>query len=200
MPTCSHCSSHAQYRDRHSGDFLCPAHARLEVVAVRDDRPGASCATLREATLADKDSIAGLSELFWGETLVDCFDRTFDVSTLPAVVATDGELIVGALSYTLERQALIIVLLNVEPEYQGHGVARQMLDAACQLARQAGCAQVAVSTSNDDLPALALYQSYGFRLAELVAGREIEHHGYAEIGFGGIPVRDEVRLVYDLSH
>jgi GNAT superfamily N-acetyltransferase len=199
MPNCSKCSKHAHYRDRQTGAFFCPEHARLEVVGMRDECPGVDSVTLRNATPSDRDNIANLAYLFWEETLVDCFDRTYDVSKLPALVAADGRLIVGALVYSLEREALIIVLLNIEPEYQGRGVARQMLDAACQLARRAGCARVAVSTSNDDLPALALYQSSGFRLTELVAGREIEHHGYAEAGFGGIPVRDEIRLLRDLD-
>ena len=199
MATCSRCGKFAHYRARHTGDFFCPAHARLEVVGARDDRPAASSLALREAIPSDRDSIAGLAMLFWGESLVHCFDRTYDVVALPALVATDGEAIVGALTYALEGEVWVIVLLNILPEYQGRSAGRRMLDTVCFLARQAGCARVAVSTTNDDLPALALYQSYGFRLAELDAGREIEHHGYAEIGFGGIPVRDEIRLLYDLS-
>jgi len=60
-----------------------------------------------------------------------------------------------------------------------------------------------LSTTNDNLPALYFYQRQGFRISEVLPGeirralREIL--GVEEPdGFGGIPVRDEVRLEKDL--
>ncbi|NIV33275.1 MAG: GNAT family N-acetyltransferase, partial [Anaerolineae bacterium] len=60
-------------------------------------------------------------------------------------------------------------------------------------------ARILVATTNDDLPALALYQRYGFRIIEIVTGRVAADHGAELVGFAGIPVRDEVRLEYHLS-
>ena len=57
-----------------------------------------------------------------------------------------------------------------------------------------GPGQVIVATTNDDLPALALYQRYGFRVTEVIPGGVAAHHGGEFPGFAGIPVRDEIRL------
>jgi ribosomal protein S18 acetylase RimI-like enzyme len=59
--------------------------------------------------------------------------------------------------------------------------------------------RITVVTSNDDLPALALYQRYGFRLTEVIPGRIAQDHGGEFSGFAGIPVRDEIRLEYRLE-
>ena len=136
---------------------------------------------------------------FWGETEVECFDRTYDVRTLPAFVACHGAAVTGALVYAPQGDALNVVLLNVLPEHQGRGGAWALLDAASAEAQRRGLPRLIVATSNDDLPALALYQHYGFCLADVLTGRLLQHHGGEEAGFGGIPVRDEIRLAYDLD-
>ena len=119
--------------------------------------------------------------------------------------------VVGAASYAVEEawKAGVLVMLNVLPDYQGRGGGRALLDAVREEAKGRGLARILVATSNDDLPALALYQRYGFRITEIVTGRVAEHHGVelaggerlapGELGgFAGIPVRDEVRLEYEL--
>ena len=35
MRACAFCDAKPQYRDRHTGQYVCLEHARLEVVAVR---------------------------------------------------------------------------------------------------------------------------------------------------------------------
>ncbi|MDY7041482.1 MAG: GNAT family N-acetyltransferase, partial [Chloroflexota bacterium] len=55
-------------------------------------------------------------------------------------------------------------------------------------------ARLVVSTTNDDLLALYLYQRFGFRITGVLPGGLVEHHGKEEPGFAGIPVRDEIRL------
>ena len=51
-----------------------------------------------------------------------------------------------------------------------------------------------VSTSNDDLPALAFYQSRGFHIYEVKPNVIAQKHGAVLRGIGGLPVRDELRL------
>jgi len=51
-----------------------------------------------------------------------------------------------------------------------------------------------VSTSNDDLPALAFYQSRGFQIYEVKPNVIAEKHGRILEGIGGLPARDELRL------
>jgi ribosomal protein S18 acetylase RimI-like enzyme len=150
---------------------------------------------------SDLPRIAEIVLHFWDETAVDCFDRQYDVLSCPAFVACDGQRVVGLASYALERDldALVLVVLSVLPEAQGRGGGRALLDAVRGEALRQDLARLLVATTNDDLPALALYQRYGFRLAELMSGRVADHHGSELPGFSGIPIRDEIRLVYDLG-
>jgi len=197
---CAFCGAPAQYRDRMTGDYLCLAHARLDVTAPGRSESGLPL-QVREATAADYGRVEELSLYFWDETVVDCFDRQYDVMACPALLACDGDSVVGAAPFAVEQAwgAMVLVMLNVLPGYQGRGGGRSLLDALCREARRRELARILVATTNDDLPALALYQRYGFRIIEIVPGRVAEDHGAAFSGFAGIPVRDEIRLECQLS-
>jgi ribosomal protein S18 acetylase RimI-like enzyme len=193
MDSCAYCDAIALYRDRESGDYLCLEHARLEVVGPRGDVPR-SPLTIRPAAPADHPRIAELADIFWGEVEVECFGRSYEVDTLPAYVACDGGEIVGATSYAREGDAVNLVMLNVLPRWQGQGAARALIEEVVESARAQGAGRVVVATTNDDLPALGLYQRLGFTITSVVVGGLLEHHGGIEPGFAGIPVRDEVRM------
>ncbi len=204
---CAFCGARAQYRDRTSGAYLCLAHARLDVIAVGRHEVGPPLG-VREATTADYARIEELALHFWDETVVDCFDRQYDVLACPAFVACEGDEPVGVASFAVEEDwgALVLVMLNVLPDFQGRGAGRSLLDAVRARACERGLARMLVATTNDDLPALSLYQRYGFCIVEVVPGRVAEDHaaegrtdGGALRGFAAIPVRDEVRLELQLS-
>lgn len=183
----------AVYRCTRSGECVCLEHARLDVVSIgtRDRRKPLP---VRSAVPEDYVAIRRMALAYWGETQVLCFDRSYDVLHLPALVACDGKRTVGMLSYACEEHELNLVMLNVHPEYQGRHAARSLLDGAETLARARGVSRLIVATSNDDLPALYLYQRCGFVITEIKVGAILAHHGHAERGFAGIAVRDEMRL------
>ena len=195
MPTCAYCGANALYHDRNSNNCLCLAHARLEVTGPRGQAPRPPL-TIRPAASGDRPRIVELAEYFWGEVEVECFDRSYRVDALPAYVACDGDEIVGLASYAREEggDTVNLVMLNVLPRWQGRGAARELIAAVTDVARAEGAARVVVATTNDDLPALGLYQRLGFTITEVLVGKLLEHHGGAEPGFAGIPVRDEIRL------
>lgn len=200
---CSYCDRNAQYRDRATGSALCLQHARLEVTAPSSPFPLSSLSTggeIRRALPADRERIAWLAHYFWGETEVLCFDRDYKVLEAPAFLAEIGGEAVGLLAYLPEpaEDYLTIILLNVLPGVQGTGLGRQLLDAVLDEAKRLGLRRVRVATTNDDLPALYLYQRLGFHLTETIPGRLVMHHGGEELGFAGIPVRDEIRLEFVL--
>ena len=199
MPTCAHCDANALYRDRESGAYLCPAHVRLEATGPREG-PTLPPLTIRPATPADRTRIAELADYFWGETEVECFGRSYLVDVLPAYIACDGDEIAGVASYAPEDEgeAVNLVMLNVLPQWQGRGTARNLVAAVAKAARAGGAARLIVATTNDDLPALALYQRLGFTITEVLVGRLVEHHGGIEPGFANIPVRDEIQLELQL--
>ncbi len=200
MRNCTFCDAKSQYLDRKTGQYVCLEHARLEVVASGQHVTTAGL-VIRPATDSDYGRIEELSLHFWDETLVDCFDRQYDVLACPAYLACEGKEVVGLASYTIEEawDAVVLVLLSVLPDFQGRGAGWALLDAVRDSAAARSLGRVVVVTSNDDLPALALYQRYGFRITEVIAGLIARDHGREFPGFAGIMVRDEVRLKLDVS-
>lgn len=200
MSVCAHCSQRAMYRDRSTGLALCLEHARLEVVAAGHNATEPALG-IRRAEEGDSVRIGELSLYFWDETVVDCFDRQYDIVACPAFVACEGDEVVGLASYAVEERwdAVVLVVLNILPGYQGRGGGRALLNAVRGEAARLGLTKLLVVTSNDDLPALALYQRYGFRIRDVIPGRIAEEHGGELPGFSGIPVRDEIRLAYELA-
>jgi ribosomal protein S18 acetylase RimI-like enzyme len=205
MTSCAFCTEKSQYRDRNTGQHLCLKHARLEIAAAPEHAAEqdqlASPLSIRPATATDYARIKELSHYFWEETDVDCFDRQYDVLACPAFLACDGDDVVGLASYAVEVgwDAIVLVMLNLLPGYQGRGAGWALLDAMREEAVERDLRRVLVVTSNDDLPALALYQRYGFRLTEVIPGRIASHHGASVPGFAGILVLDELRLALDVG-
>lgn len=190
----------AYYRCATTGEYLCLDHARLDVVSVAT-RAALPPLPVRSARAEDYDSIEEMAMMYWHETQAECFDRTYSVLHLPAFLAMSEDIVAGLLSYALEKDddRLNIIMLNVHPEYQGRHVARCLLARAEEEARAHHLSRLVVATSNDDLPALYVYQRWGFVITEVKTGAILEHHGGDEDGFASIPVRDEIRLAKWLS-
>ncbi len=188
----------APYRCARTGEYVCLEHARLDVVSV-STRVRPPPMPVRDATAEDQAIVRAFALDYWGETQVECFGREYDVTTLPAWIAVSEGQPAGVLAYSIEKDRLVVVMLNVHPEFQGRTAARSLLAMAEHEARRRGLARIAVATSNDDLPALYLYQRWGLVVTEVLVGALVAHHGREEPGFAGIPVRDEIRLEKRLS-
>jgi dTDP-4-amino-4,6-dideoxy-D-galactose acyltransferase len=61
-----------------------------------------------------------------------------------------------------------IGLVSVTPQLQGHGIGRQMLLHVLRAAARAGCSELAVVTQMQNMAAVRLYQSAGFRPFEML--------------------------------
>lgn len=105
----------------------------------------------------------------------------------------EGE-IIGFVAFAEVADAMIIVALGVLPQFQGSGVGKRLIEELRGRANDMGKNRLLVSTSNDDLPALAFYQSLGFQIYEVKPDIVAEKHGKILPGIGGLPVRDELRL------
>jgi len=151
---------------------------------------------VREATPSDYQRIGEVAEYFGSQTKIVCLDKPYNVLKLPAYVvsAHHRDHLTGLLSYALEPDSLVIVVLDVLPGYQGLGAGKMLVDAAKKKAESEGKKHILVTTSNDDLPAMYFYQRNGFQVYEVKPNLVAEHHGEVQVGFGGIPVRDELRL------
>jgi ribosomal protein S18 acetylase RimI-like enzyme len=116
-------------------------------------------------------------------------DRGEPAGLLTWFVAADGA--------TAEVRALI-----VEVAYRGRGIGRGLLDAAAQALRAQGVRRVWLTTTNENLAALALYQKAGYRLTALHAGAMDELRrlkpAIPAVASNGIPIRDELELSREL--
>ena len=120
-----------------------------------------------------------------------------DASMHPALVAWSNGDLVGAATYVIDGDHCELVTLHADERFRGVGSA--LLAALHDIARDAGCARLVVTTTNDNLDALRFYQRRGFRLARLRPGAVDESRArlkpeIPDVGSHGIPLRDELEL------
>lgn len=65
------------------------------------------------------------------------------------------------------RPIWILNDLFVAPQERRGGVARRLMEAACDLARTTGAARLVLATAKDNVPARSLYLSLGYRVDEV---------------------------------
>ena len=115
---------------------------------------------------------------------------------LPGFAVFDGDECVGLVTYEIAGEACEIVTIDALRE--GAGVGTELLDAVVDAARAAGCAQVQLLTTNNNVRALAFYQKRGFHLVGLVPGAIDEQRklkpSIPELDSAGLPIRDELHL------
>ena len=198
METCAYCEAKPLFRDHVSGAYLCPEHAWLEVTGPRADTPRPPL-TIRPATPGDRPQITALVAYFRDSVQVVRCGHAHQVDALPAYVACDDDRIVGVACYARADDALSLVVFNVLPRWQGRGAATDLIMAGIQEAQAQGIARVIATIANDDLPGLGLYQRLGFAIKGVLVGRLAKPHGDVELGFDGIPVRDEIQLELTLD-
>jgi ribosomal protein S18 acetylase RimI-like enzyme len=123
--------------------------------------------------------------------LIDVLDDT-------TLVAWRGERRVGLLTYRPDGPGRIELSAIVAVE-RGTGVGSGLVRQLVAIARTEGAGEIRVTTTNDNMTALAFYQRLGFRLVELRAGavadsRRTIKPSIGTVGENGIPLRDELEL------
>jgi ribosomal protein S18 acetylase RimI-like enzyme len=167
-----------------------PFGNRLELVAgppvvlrpLRDDERPWALRILRES---------------WGTEITIYSDgREFRPAELPGFVAEAGDEPSGVVTYAIDGETCELVTLNALQS--GRGVGGALVEAVADAARAAGCARLHLITTNDNLPALRLYQRHGFALVALNAGAidamRARKPEISATGHAGVPIRDELEL------
>jgi ribosomal protein S18 acetylase RimI-like enzyme len=193
---CEYCGKDAVYRCSVCGRMVCREHAKLRTVCTSCIKKTTLNCTIDKVTLdKERKKIREIVQRFWGEEEQLTFDRKFIVTELPTYVAKkSGNDIIGFVSFAEVDDAIIIVALGILPPYQNAWVGKSLIEKVEAETRRLGRKKLLVSTSNDDLPALAFYQSLGFQIYEVKPNVIAEKHGMVLKGIGGLPVRDELRL------
>ena len=161
-------------------ELLAP-HAEVHVRAIRDDEREWAAATLRER---------------WGADEVVGAGRVHRLGDLPTLVAeADGER-AGLATYAIDRGDCELVTLDALTV--GGGIGGPLVEAVVDAAADAGARRVWLITTNDNLPALRVYQRHGFTLAALRPGAvdaaRARKPQIPVTGHAGIPIRDELEL------
>jgi ribosomal protein S18 acetylase RimI-like enzyme len=197
---CEYCDKDAVYRCGECGKPLCVDHVKLRTVCsscVKKTR--LEYAVKKAMSEEERNVIRDFVTRFWGEQEQLTFNSQFVVTELPAYVAKTSDKIIGFVSFAEADDAIIVVALGVLPRYQCSGVGRRLLERVEDEAVKMRRKRLLVSTSNDDLPALAFYQAIGFQIYEVKPNVIAQKHGEIQKGFGGLPIRDELRLQKNLS-
>lgn len=162
---------------------------------------------------ADRAGAARLLARLWGEPIV-VHGTVFRPAALPGFVAerpaaghggADSaalQAIVGLVTFAAGGGSLEIV--TIDALERGSGIGTALLEAVLGEARERGCRQVRLTTTNDNLDALRFYQRRAFRLTALRPGAvDAARAVKPEIprsGADGIPIRDEIDLARDVNH
>jgi ribosomal protein S18 acetylase RimI-like enzyme len=192
---CHYCRKDALYMCSSCGKFLCEEHTHLRTTCSVCLMKTKLEYSIERANSKEKmRDIGEFVRKFWGEEEQLMFDLQFKVTELPAYVAKLRNSIVGFISFAEVRNAIIIATLGVLPQYQGSGLGKGLLEKVEKEAIRTRKKTILVSTSNDNLPALAFYQSAGFQLYEVKPNAIANKHGKIISGISSLPVRDELRL------
>ena len=199
LNVCRHRGSVVAAGQAERGTLQCPYHAWTYgldgslLAAPRADREG-------ELDMAEL-SLRQVHVDTWGPFVfanpdLDASPLVETLGPLPGLVAEAGDERAGLATYTVAGDACELVTLNAFTI--GAGVGGALVEAVVDAARAAGCAHVHVTTTNDNFPALRLYQRHGFVLAALHRGAvDIVRRRKSQIalvGHAGVPIRDELVL------
>ena len=169
--------------------------ARLQVVCACRPRLDLPPVLVREAADGERAAALELFQRDFGSGSLAGSGEETNAGGAPVIVAEMNGEIAGALAYRLAGAGLHVIALATDPTWQRSGVGGYLVAEAELLARRLGIPRVIAATTNDNLPSLYFYQRRGYRITEWVAGGAARHPGEASpAGFGGIPIRDEIRL------
>jgi GNAT superfamily N-acetyltransferase len=177
------------------GTFVDWAEARAQVVCECRPRLELPPVLVREAADSERSSAVDLFTRDFGRSGIVAFGQIKDLDAVPIIVAEMNGEIAGALAYRLVDAGLHIVALATDPMWQRSGVGGYLVAEAELLARRLEISRVIVSMTNDNLPSLYFYQRRGYVVSEWIPNGAARLATSASlVGFGGIPIRDEVRL------
>jgi GNAT superfamily N-acetyltransferase len=136
----------------------------------------------------------------WAGPVVVTCGRLHDAGRLPGLVAIYEGQPAGLATYLIEDNSCELVTLNsLKP---GFGIGSALLTEVKELAAAAGCARLWLITTNDNTAGLRFFQKQGFVLVALHREALTESRRLKPqiplVGRDGIPLRDELELVYFL--
>ena len=174
---------------RHAPDLLC-ALARIHCAV-----SSGFCKT-KKIRKNDNKEVLAILQSFWGDNKIVIHNNIFDALSLDGLKAFDSNQILGICHFRIRKEECeVLTLASLNPK-QGIGTA--LITEVESIAKTCGCHLICVTTTNDNLNALGFYQKQGYQLTALYSkqvdiSRQLKPE-IPEIGYHGIPIRDELRL------
>ena len=142
----------------------------------------------------DRDRIRELTVEHWGSETAVAHGVSYEPAILPGFIASDGDRVVGLLTYHVEGDACEIV--TIDAYERGRGIGTSLVEAV----RALGHPRLWLITTNDNAGVRRFYERLGFRLVAVHEGAVERSRALKPeiplVGEGGIPIRDE--LEYEL--
>lgn len=114
--------------------------------------------------------------LIWRETGLESRERE-SLDDLAKQLAWDSELVlvaevdgkvVGVIVGTLDGTRAYFYRLAVDPNYQGHGVGKELVQALEKRFRQRGATQVIIMVNQDNKKVIPFYHNLGYEVQEYI--------------------------------
>lgn len=162
----------------------------------------ASCDHVTITPIADQDRawVREHIQVHWGASQVVSRGIVYQADTLPGFIASLNGKPAGLLTYHIDDDACEIV--SLDSDIEGLGIGTALLEAVRKEAVSQGCTRLWLITSNDNIHAIRFYQKRGYTLVAVhrnaIQQSRTLKPSIPEIGFHGIPIRDEIEFELEL--
>ncbi len=136
----------------------------------------------------------------WFSMQMAVHGELIDLGTADGWYATDGDEIIGLITYRIVNDEMEI--LSLDSVHKKRGVGTILLNETIDKAKDCRCKRIKVITTNDNLNALKFYQKHGFELVKIHrnavdVARKLKP-SIPLIGNDGIPLKHEIELEHML--
>ena len=118
---------------------------------------------VRSAQAYDKKPLKELVELIGPQCIVELSGRRASIDVEQAIVAVQGDQVIGFVAWLQDEMQAVIVGLGVRDTHRRFGVATRLVNALIEHLREVGVRLLEVVVPCDRAGAIAIFESVGFR-------------------------------------
>ncbi|MCT6925480.1 GNAT family N-acetyltransferase [Metasolibacillus sp.] len=151
-------------------------------------------------TAENRSRVIDFFQKHWGSPEMVISSGVYDCSNLDGFIFEENNRILGLVTYVFHEKEVEVISLDSIVE--GKGIGSCLMKEVEHFVQQQGIATISLVTTNDNLNALKFYQKRGYKLDAIFPNavkqaRKIKP-SIPLVGYNGIPITDEIRLVKKL--